>query len=499
LARSSHPNGNVSTKAPIALILGLLLTLAASAAEAETFFVTDTEGDARPVKRLFEEGVLVNQNGSIDFASSDSRLVFGGDVVDHGEEGLQVLRWLTELKMRHPKRVTLLWGNRDMAKLHIAGDVEKLATNPTDHYLEWLSAETGIAIPKGAAKRSWLAKRNTVEQRLRYALVQRNASHLLENHRKELERLKNRSVTEKTAARHLLWSLQPKGAIFEYLKLGQVAHIEDKALFVHCTVSEQSLGSLPDGSHENDVRKWVGKINDWGEHQMKLVEGSGSSSERARNSLAAYGAGTLDPGKVPDRWWGSSNDGSVIRGISPRDGRSRRLPGQTVIGTLRRQGINFLFTGHTPVGNMPLLLRARNFLMVVGDTSKALPHGGSPIISLDGDKVRIKGRTGRGEDVSATASPYLDSPYGKVTKDGFAIVGRSGKGPQRRYVLAKLSDRNQPLEVTRGRPGELHDGFAHPYYHLDVARRRRRRITKISKFETSGPKIRHRAKRSSKR
>jgi hypothetical protein len=49
--------------------------------------------------------------------------VFGGDAVDKGPGDIRLCRQLVSLKRRHPERVFLLVGNRDLNKLRYAAEL----------------------------------------------------------------------------------------------------------------------------------------------------------------------------------------------------------------------------------------------------------------------------------------------------------------------------------------------------------------------------------------
>ena len=105
-------------------------------------FLTDVEGDGLYFDRFVQNSkVLEFKPRSPTFKADDyfpyshelafkedvgprTNLVYGGDVCDKGGQDLYVLRQLISLKERHPSRVHLLLGNRDINKLRILDELQ---------------------------------------------------------------------------------------------------------------------------------------------------------------------------------------------------------------------------------------------------------------------------------------------------------------------------------------------------------------------------------------
>lgn len=88
-------------------------------------YVTDCEGDLAFWSRYCDlSSVLVRDSeGRVDLADGECHFVFGGDSVDKGGRDLAFLRDLVGLKERHPGRVHLVLGNRDINKMRFAAEL----------------------------------------------------------------------------------------------------------------------------------------------------------------------------------------------------------------------------------------------------------------------------------------------------------------------------------------------------------------------------------------
>ena len=95
----------------------------ATATEPAWGYVTDVEGDMEFWSKFCSMSSVLQ--GSTDDLSlrPGCHLVFGGDSVDKGGRDLAFLRSLLRLKERHPERVHLLLGNRDINKMRLTAEL----------------------------------------------------------------------------------------------------------------------------------------------------------------------------------------------------------------------------------------------------------------------------------------------------------------------------------------------------------------------------------------
>ena len=92
-------------------------------------YVTDVEGNLS----YFERWVALSPALSFSTSSGSSSrslvlaagygVVFGGDLFDKGPGDMRVAKLLCDLKERHPSRVWLLLGNRDINKMRLTSEL----------------------------------------------------------------------------------------------------------------------------------------------------------------------------------------------------------------------------------------------------------------------------------------------------------------------------------------------------------------------------------------
>ena len=171
--------------------------------------------------------------------------VFGGDLVDKGPGDIRLCRQLVALKRRHPDRVFLLVGNRDLNKVRYTAELgEDDMARPIDaipqaHWdpkattlREHLSAVTG------GGDEAALRAANTREERLRYMHQHTlGCPDTFEFRRQELALLEGRepsSVTDEQVVENFIADIASEdGALRQYLAHADVAVVLGNTLFVH--------------------------------------------------------------------------------------------------------------------------------------------------------------------------------------------------------------------------------------------------------------------------
>lgn len=405
-----------------------------------THFLTDLEGRRHALDKLVEAGKLRWVDGRLDFVhpkDPNEKLVFGGDLPDRGPDSVKLVQWLVDLKKRYPERVTLLWGNRDLNKLGLLRDLPDLESCREPGYRAWLEHK----YPDDTAPET----HNTLENRVEYWLESKGNKGALERHRKELEELAKRPVTAAEAARDFVDRVKPGGAFFEYLRWGQIIHLDRNVVYVHGGVTRENMGIVP-GRTERlaDAREWIEELNAWGRSELDKIAaayGADGMGGHIPQTLLSYGDAIWDPEALrADGGKGAvfMNDQSVIYNFRQTEAGNFRAPGREVVDYFARAGIDTEINGHSPFGDVPGPIKSSGFIRVMADTSYGSQDAGSSLTvdSLGG--VWVHGKTGRSGAVDYRVSARSAPPIGHVTEDGFTVIGsrRSGRGATE-YLVAK--------------------------------------------------------------
>ena len=248
-----------------------LVRSCASACPIEVGYVTDIEGNLAyfdawvqrsRVLRYADEGVL-------DLTHPNAYFIYGGDVMDRGDGGLRLARRLVALKKRHPTRVRLLAGNRDLNKVRLTSELSpsEMRRNPRDvpgphwdpsaptlhTYLSELAMERGVA-GGAAAVDSRVARAQYV---LQHTL---GCPGTFEGRRRELGLLLAAAaaaegevsdssvvgkVSDAAVVESLVADVEPGGALRAYLEHACIATVLGNTLFVHGALDARSIQLVP--------------------------------------------------------------------------------------------------------------------------------------------------------------------------------------------------------------------------------------------------------------
>lgn len=356
-------------------------------------YITDLEGRWDKLERSCADNPHVAlQDGALVLAPGVN-FVFGGDAMDRGPAGRRVVATLLAAKRRYGERVVLLAGNRDINKLRLH---RELAGDPPPGAPPELHADRPALL-------RWIFAR-TMGAREAFA------------HRGAELRAAGAPAGDDDVVASFVADVAPGGLLAEYLRSACLVHRAGRTLFVHGGVTSANLGVVPGRAYTDDVARWVDELNGFYAEQLaaftdqRLVRGS-----PAWASIVAYQAPL--PGTA-------KNQASVVYGRPADDHNDPRLPEPDAIDRLQRAGIGRLVLGHTPVGDVPAVLRQGRFTQVMADNSHGrLEHGVQ--LTLDDDHLRWSGRCRLDDGAEVDLSVVVDdtpSPLGAITVAGGRLV-----------------------------------------------------------------------------
>lgn len=388
-------------------------------------YLTDVEGVWSKVTSFCRENPAVRLVDDRRLEVLPGHLfVFGGDAADRGPHGRRVVRALVDVKRRQPDQVVLLAGNRDINKLRLAselrGQLPKRAPSEAAHWplpelLQFILEHTMGA--KGAFA-------------FRLSELREQDPH----------------VRDDDVVRSFLDDVGRDGDLAMYLRSAQLAFRSGSTLFVHGGVSNESVGRIPEqpshgllARHIPDVAEWITGLNTWYRRELDTFDGG-----RSPEPLIAYQAPL--PGT-------RLNQASVVYGRSTDELGNPVLPDREVTKTLANAGIRRIVVGHTPIGDVPCVLRddERVLETVCADCSRGRDDEAPRItlcdafVSLDGHAVLDDGaRVHHAARLEADVDP---SPLTRTTADtGHSVRSRIDDG---RFVVARFYEafRTEQLAV----------------------------------------------------
>lgn len=371
-----------------ALVAFLLLAAPLVAAPDTVVYLSDLEGDAARMHRVLgAHSRILGGPGSYQLTPG-TILVHGGDTPDRGPGSLEIRDTLLDLAERHPGRVHLVAGNRDVNKLRL---VHELGERPTARSLQRRLAETMNA--KGAFE----FRRTELQARaLPHGDADVVASYLAE--------------------------LGPRGAFLRLLRESRLVHRVGGTLFVHGSVTGTNFGRVPGRARRvRHVNTWVRLLNRWYLEQLDAWSREVQEppiGRRPGEALLAYVEPT--PGA-------RENATSVVysRGLGG-DGLPV-LPDAETRRWLLAQGVHRIVVGHTPAGDTPVIVRAPDGSFEVVRADHSHRGGAAPtLVVLAGGETWVRSwAAGRSLDFRLRR----DEPSRVGTREGsFLLVAPLGRG-----------------------------------------------------------------------
>lgn len=339
---------------------------------------------------------------NVTIEGDKNKVVFLGDALDKGPNNIKIIKFFLHMKKVYGDRVILIIGNRDVNKLRFNWELSDdglVLNDPNTKFADnrfriadWSNLFDAFCKNTNECKVDGVSTEYThgknlesdrvlkLKFLLKYCMGSPSA---FEDMKKELG-----GVPDVDVCSYYRKMVSPDGILAKYLQLAQMAYIDEatNALFVHGGVSDDSLGVIPGKSQSVferivgkspdsfseeeyekvlasaiekqtafDLRKWVADLNAWGQEQI----GAGIKGNMA-------GALTLiryqEPKIIHDEnnrstWKGNlPTPSSIIQGrpwnnqynLSPVDEFAKKY--------LAKEGISKVFFGHSPIGQVPVLM-----------------------------------------------------------------------------------------------------------------------------------------------
>lgn len=356
----------------------VVFLLGASAWSAKTVILGDVEGQ---LPRLMS---FLETSGAFDVSTINIKLkpgynfVFIGDATDRGPSSIQILTILQNLKEKYPSRVVLILGNRDINKLRLPNELSRANLGPPNEEAATQSLN------------DWLEEKQIPEvlwadpvTRIRWIFEKTmGAGGAFEFRREELNKLKGKPISDQEVLESFLSDFDPDTGLFSrYLSSAQLAYrdVANRALFVHGGLTMESFGYVPGSlDHFSNVQEWIDHLNRWA--QLQIIDGI----QNASGSIDLVRYQQPEPGT-------KANQASVVYGRNFDTSANPELPPEELQNRLINQGIDTVVVGHTPVGQIPLVISNGRFRMIFVDNSFS-PNPLSGIVTLESGVASVKGQ-----------------------------------------------------------------------------------------------------------
>ncbi|HEY8375005.1 MAG TPA: metallophosphoesterase [Nannocystis sp.] len=356
-------------------------------------YITDLEGRWDKLERACAGNPAVSlREGALELAPG-ATLVFGGDAIDRGPAGRRIVAALLAAKHRYGERVVLLAGNRDINKLRLH---RELAGYPP------AAAPAEIRGDRPALLR-WIFA-HTMGAREAFA------------HRAAELQAEGRPADDEAVVDSFAADVAPGGMLAEYLASACLAYCAEGTLFLHGGVTGASLGVIPGREPVDDVMRWIDGLNAFYAEQLRAF-----AEQRMDGEIPGWAAIVAYQAPIPGT---SANQASVVYGRLADAYNDPRLPEPSVVHRLQEAGIDRVVVGHTPVGDVPAVLRRDGFTLVMADNSYGRLECGVQLV-LDRDYVRWSGRCRLDDGTELDVSAVVDerpSPVGAVTRHAGRLI-----------------------------------------------------------------------------
>lgn len=448
--------------------------------------MTHATTDARPSAIGDSSADLPRQgrpaNRALDLRDRDSHFVYGGDAFDHGDD-LTFARTLLDLKAKHPDRVHLVLGNRDINKMVMSPGIESVGrykvAEAEQHLFQpchhWRAPAESYE--QHLARRKLLSPGRTHADPitfLQWALIHKLGSpNSFEHRRQELQSQRfhpSAPITDEEVAESFFAAARPGGLYDQYTQQGVLMVGIDNTLFVHGAIRNKNVGFVPSisttsvtaqptcgrylVSEGHDVNAWIAALETFKRDSLsEWRERRGHGGEALRQY--AYPRASV-PYSVTVASFVESN-GLCHASLS-------------VAGYLLSSGYHTVCSGHQPVGDTPAIVRQPGgFLMLCADNSYCGRSGTMDraaavqevLIESTVGPVRVHGRRADGHPFSF--SVVEDQLLGRCAGDGWWVKVPLWQDPAAArgadYDLCRNTTSHEMLEATHYELHRTTDAF----------------------------------------
>ena len=463
-----------------------------SASEFQLAYVTDVEGNLAYFERwvaLNSALIFYDESNALELRTPNTHFVYGGDVQDLGAGGLRLARQLVALKRRHPTRVHLLAGNRDLNKFRFTAELSDAdlrrdaASIPRPHW--------SAKLPTLSEHLAAVSKPDSRAERLKYILHHTlGCPKTFEHRRTELALLQGGGDISDDA---VVASFRDEvaagkdGALRSYLEVAELAAIVGNTLFVHGAVDRRTMRAVPrvpgvrfevcspdlEFDFYDSVAEWAAALNaalrrGLADHAAR-PEWDAERTTRGGEALAAFqnrcavaGRSVVSNAYSSGGAWPSA---AVQAESNAKAARAEKDPLQwegvlsdprdmSVAEWLRASGIRRVCVGHKPSGDSPAVLSSdyTGVEIISADTSYSDPAAGP---TADGDAPRG----------CAVACVTLRGASAEVNHAEISGVLKDG----RRHEVALRTLKQGTVEIGNRHllSGPNHDGDPHAGLELD--------------------------------
>jgi hypothetical protein len=342
------------------------------------------------VLKIITEG----SNQKLEFNNEQDKVVFIGNMIDHGGYDVKVLETVVDLKERYPERVELIMGNRDINKLRLLFEMKRLDRSSIENFRipSWHSdfekyiAQDGVEYKHGKDEEELVKDKMFLFKFLLTKTM--GASKAFENFKRENQMEDDLSVWEEYSSVLLEKGLDlerdtecgdyapTEGLLYRYLTNAKLVYFDadSHTLYTHGALNSDNFLYYPqskthaDNDDTNVVKTWSETLNKWAQ---ECIQAAYDDKEDKALELIRLAEPKLDAQKNWDNE--NSHNESIIIAKPWTDGKLMpTLAGQQQI---YEKGVHIHVSGHTPVGDIPVYRSALVNLVNVDTSYSKNPEG----------------------------------------------------------------------------------------------------------------------------